>query len=151
MAKAQLRSLRVLVCVLSVSAVLVLGPAIAAPSKAARPAEPKAARASAVKSGPGALDQRKMEVLYGLIYAFVGERECDDLAVDHDALVRKLKANGLQPRDLGPGSAYGGQIDLLKQEIIDSFQENRRLACEIARDLVGAPDETVKTRAPSRL
>src|SRR3712207_3083029 len=84
------------------------GPAWAGASKAKRPLQ-KTASAEAVLPAAKFTDFAKLDALRSVVIAFIGERECDDLAVDYPRLDRRLRQAGLRPEDVGPRSAYGEQ------------------------------------------
>ena len=137
----------------ALGALLVASPAGAGPDRAAKAGVERQATAHPprVKSVPPVAGNPKIDALHDAVYAFVAERECDDLAVDYRGLERRMRVRGLKPEDLGPNSPYGPALDRFRQDISDLFLENRRHACERAWDLVGKPDDEERAPRSSRL
>ncbi len=128
----------------------IAGPALAGTANAKQPL-PKVTSAEAPSPGPKFTDLAKLEALRSVVIAFIGERECDDLAVDYPRLDRRLRQAGLKPDDVGPRSPYGEQLDVLRREVLDTFLDNRRRACEQAWDAVGESEAAEQTPSAARL
>lgn len=148
MIKVELRSRLVLQCAAAAVAVGLAAPAMAGPGKTKRPVQ-QAPAAAAPAAKP--LDFARIDALRGVVVAFIGERECDDLSIDYGRLDRRLKQAGLKPDDVGPQSPYGEQLDLIRREVFETFLDNRRRACEHAWDLVGESDKAEQAPSAARL
>ena len=140
MVKLQPRSRLPLCCTAAAVAIGMMAPALAGPSKGKHPLQ-TAVSTEVGSPAPTArpVDLAKLEALQSVVVAFIGERECDDLAIDYRRLDHRLRQAGLKPEDVGPRSPYGDQLDLIRREVLDTFLDNRRRACEQAWDLVGEP------------
>ncbi|HEV2605932.1 MAG TPA: hypothetical protein VGU24_19970 [Microvirga sp.] len=128
----------------------IAGPVLAGTTNA-KPPRLKATSAEAPSTAPKFTDFAKLEALRSVVVAFIGERECDDLSVDYSRLDRRLRQAGLKPEDVGPRSAYGEQLDLLRREVLDTFLDNRRRACEQAWDAVGKNEAAEQAPSAARL
>jgi hypothetical protein len=149
MIKVKLRSRLVLQCAAVAVAIGLAAPVMASPGKTKRPVQQAPAAAAAPTAKP--LDFARIDALRGVVVAFIGERECDDLSVDYSRLDRRLKQAGLKPDDVGPHSPYGEQLDLIRREVFETFLDNRRRACEHAWDLVGESDKAEQAPSAARL
>jgi hypothetical protein len=139
-----------LCCAAGAVAIGFAGPVLAGTTNA-KPPRPKATSAEVPSTAPKFTDFAKLEALRSVVIAFIGERECDDLSVDYPRLDRRLRQAGFKPEDMGPRSAYGEQLDVLRREVLDTFLDNRRRACEQAWDAVGKSEAAEQTPSAARL
>ena len=137
-----------LCCAAAAVTIGIVGPAAAGTAK--RPLS-KTTSAAPPQPVPTFTDFAKLDALRNVVIAFIGERECDDLAVDYRRLDRRLRQAGLKPEDVGPRSPYGEQLDLLRREVLDTCLDNRRRACEQAWDAVGESEAAAQVPGAARL